>query len=353
MTEIDAPNEIDIRVEGRAGRITLNRPKALNALTYPQVTAMTEALKSWRDDPAVEFILLDGAGDRALCAGGDVRVLYDKRETDPGLAARFWADEYRLNALIAEYPKPYVSLMDGIVMGGGIGLSAHGSHRIVTERSRLAMPETTIGLIPDVGGSWLLGRAPGRLGEYFALTSTQMGAGDSIYAGFADTCVRSDRLDSLVAALVDPEGEPLSPTIAAFAEAPEQAEHAARQAEIDRIFVAESIEEILSVLEAETAVPWTPDIALTLRQKSPLSMKLTLRLVRQARTLASVREALSYEYRLTTRLFEHGEFIEGVRAQLVDKDRQPRWPSQTLQAVTPEMVESFFAPLDPGSELRF
>lgn len=353
MTQTDNSNEIDIRVEGRAGRITLDRPQALNALTYPQVRAMTDALSCWRDEPAVEFVLLDGAGDRALCAGGDVRALYDERETDPCLAARFWADEYRLNAMIAEYPKPYVALMDGIVMGGGIGLSAHGSHRIVTERSRLAMPETTIGLIPDVGGSWLLARAPGRMGEYLALTGSQMGSGDSIYAGFADTNVPSSQLDRLVEALVDAGGEPLSSVVAAFAEAPAHAEHAARQAEIDRLFSGGTVESIVSILETETAVPWAMETAEILHRKSPLSLKLTLRAVRQARTFTSIREALKHEYRLTTRLFEHGEFIEGVRAQLVDKDRQPRWPSRSLEAVTPGMVESFFAPLAPEAELSF
>lgn len=347
-----AGEEIQIRVEGRAGRITLNRPKALNALTYAQVLAMTEALNAWRDDAAVQLILLDGAGDRALCAGGDVRAIYDARESDPGLAARFWADEYRLNAMIASYPKPYVALMDGIVMGGGIGLSAHGSHRIVTERSRLAMPETTIGLIPDVGGTWLLSRAPGRLGEYLALTSTQFGASDGLYAGFADSCIALETRDDLFAELTDTSGDPVGVTIAEYAADPPPAEHAARQSDIDRLFAGETVEDIIAALKADTTTDWAAGMAETLGHKSPLSLKLTLAAIRKARTMSSLEEALAMEFRLTTRLFEHGEFLEGVRAQLVDKDRSPKWPSQDLASVSDEQVAVFFAPLSAADELK-
>ncbi len=347
-----ADNDIDIRVEGRAGRITLNRPQALNALTYPQVQAMTAALNAWRTDQTVHLVLLDGAGDRALCAGGDVRALYHARESDPGLAARFWADEYRLNAMIASYPKPYVAIMDGIVMGGGIGLSAHGSHRIVTERSRLAMPETTIGLIPDVGGTWLLARAPGKLGEYLALSSTQFGASDGIYAGFADTNVSTDMLPDLIAELVDPTGDPVGATIAEYAAAPPPAEHAARQSDIDRLFAADTVEGIIADLDADTTTDWAAGLADTLRHKSPLSLKLTLEAIRRARDLPTLEAALIEEYRLTTRLFAHGEFLEGVRAQLVDKDRAPKWPSGSLADVGRAQVTDMFAPLPDGGDLK-
>jgi len=190
-------DEVLIRREGRAGRITINRPQALNALTHAMVAPIWDALLAWRDDARVEVVLLDGSGERALCAGGDVRALYDSRGAGSGAARAFWRDEYRLNALIGRYDKPYVAIQDGIVMGGGIGLSAHARHRIVTERSRLAMPETGIGLIPDVGGSWLLGRAPGEAGLYLGLTGAEMDAADAIYARFSDAFVPVSGLGEL------------------------------------------------------------------------------------------------------------------------------------------------------------
>ena len=346
-------NEIDVRVEGRAGRITLNRPKALNALTYPQVTAMTQALARWSADPAVQLVILDGAGERALCAGGDVRALYAARESDPTLAARFWADEYRLNAIIANYPKPYVALMDGITMGGGIGLSAHGSHRLVTERSVLAMPETTIGLIPDVGGTWLLAQAPGRLGEYLGLLGARFGASDALYAGFADTHVSSAALADLVTELADPTGDPVGATIAEYTADPVPAEHAGRQSDIDRLFAASTVEEIIDGLEADTTTDWAREAAATIRAKSPLALKLTLRSIRNSRAMGRLEQALAEEYRLTTRLYARGEFLEGVRALLVDKDNSPNWPSGTLAQVTEDVVADYFAPLPAGTELTF
>ena len=196
-------DDVIIRREGRAGRITLNRPKALNALTYPMVLEIEQALLAWRDDAQIAVVILDGAGERGLCAGGDVRSLYDRRTDGVGFAAQFWRDEYRVNAMIHRYDKPFVAIMDGIVMGGGIGLSAHaqGATRIVTETSKIAFPETTIGLIPDVGGTWLLSRAPAHAGTYLALVGAPMGAADAVYAGFADAFVPSARLPELIAKL--------------------------------------------------------------------------------------------------------------------------------------------------------
>jgi len=214
-----ATDEVLIRREGRAGRITMNRPQALNALTLAMVDRIWNALLAWRSDPAVELILLDGAGDRGLCAGGDVRALYDSRQEQGSTLARtFWRNEYPLNALIGRYPKPYVAIQDGIVMGGGIGLSAHAPHRIVTERSRLAMPETGIGLIPDVGGTWLLAHAPGAVGVYLGLTGEAMRAADAIYARFADAFIPSAKIGRLVERLVDASGGPVEEAIRALAE---------------------------------------------------------------------------------------------------------------------------------------
>src|SRR5215510_8675959 len=217
-------DEVLIRREGRAGRITMNRPKALNALTLPMVGRIGEALVAWQSDPAVQLVVLDGAGERGLCAGGDVRGLYDSRLTGSAFARKFWSDEYRLNALIGGYAKPLVAIQDGIVMGGGIGLSGHASHRIVTERSQLAMPETGIGLIPDVGGTWLLANAPGEVGIYLGLTGEVMRASDAIYARFSDALVPSAQLPALVDRLVDPVGGPVGEAIRGVAEAPPESE---------------------------------------------------------------------------------------------------------------------------------
>src|SRR5215468_5919647 len=215
--QVSATDEVLIRRQGRAGRLTMNRPQALNALTLGMVRQIWSALLAWRRDPAVELVVLDGTGDRALCAGGDVRALYDSRSEGSSLARTFWREEYRLNALIGRYPKPFVAIQDGIVMGGGIGLSAHARHRIVTERSRLAMPETGIGLIPDVGGTWLLAHAPGETGLYLGLTGVEMDAADAIYAGFSDTLVPSSRLTELKARLFDRNGGPVVDVLKALA----------------------------------------------------------------------------------------------------------------------------------------
>lgn len=353
VTMSDMPStdpETIVRIEGRAGRITLNRPKALNALTYDQVGVIDQALEAWRDDPAIELVILDGAGDRALCAGGDVMAIYDSRDSGPAFANRFWRDEYQLNFKIAQYPKPYVALMDGIVMGGGIGLSAHASHRIVTERSMLAMPETGIGLVPDVGGMWLLAGAPGHMGEYLGLLGERMGSADAIYAGFADTHVDAGRLDDLLDVLCAPDGEPVGVTIAEFAGAPTGLVHAGRQADIDAIFSAPTLPEVRDRL-ATSSADWAGKALETLGQRSPLSVSLTLAAVRQARAGGSLGNALDIEYRLTTRLFAHGEFIEGIRALLVDKDKAPKWQPATLEAVTPEMISEFLRPLPAADEL--
>ena len=350
--EPSASDEVLIRREGRAGRITMNRPKALNALTHAMVGRIQEALFAWRDDPAVELILIDGAGDRGLCAGGDVRSLYESRAQGSGYARAFWRDEYRLNALIGRYPKPYVALQDGIVMGGGIGLSGHARHRIVTERSQLAMPETGIGLIPDVGGTWLLAHAPGETGVYLGLTGESMRAADAIHARFADAFVAAARLPALVERLSDPEGGAVDSVIAGFAEAAGASGPAQRAAAIDRAFSGTTVEAILAELEKAPG-EWTAKACAALAQKSPKSLKLTLAAVRGARRLASLDEALRVEYRLTVRLFEDGEFPEGVRALIIDKDRKPRWSPPDLAGVSDDLVTRYLAPLPESEELTF
>ncbi|MGI9424765.1 MAG: enoyl-CoA hydratase/isomerase family protein [Hyphomicrobiaceae bacterium] len=352
MTEPTADNTTDliVRKVGRAGRITLNRPKALNALTYDQTLAIERTIDSWSDDPEVQLIILDGTGERALCAGGDVLALYEKRDDGGDFAAQFWRDEYRLNAKIGRYPKPFIAIMDGIVMGGGIGLSGHASHRIVTERSALAMPETGIGLVPDVGGMWLLANAPGHLGEYLGLLGERMAAGDAIYAGFADTFVSAERVEELIAELVDPAGDPIGVCIASLAEAPPSVVHAARQDEIDLIFGRETLEAVVEGLTSSQS-DWAATALKTLGARSPLALKLTLAAVRRARQFKSLEEALNLEYRLTCRLFVHGEFIEGIRALLIDKDKTPKWRPGAIESVSAEMVDRFLAPLTEREEL--
>jgi enoyl-CoA hydratase len=347
-----ATDEVLIRREGRAGRITLNRPKALNALTYGMVGPITDALATWANDTAVELVLLDGAGERGLCAGGDVRTLYESRSTGSGLARTFWRDEYRLNASITRYLKPFVAIQDGIVMGGGIGLSSHASHRVVTERSQLAMPETGIGLIPDVGGTWLLANAPGETGVYLGLTGESMRAADAIYARFSDAFVPSTQLPALIARLVDPRGGPVGEAIRGFAEYPGSGDLARRRGAIDAAFASAEVERIHMAL-AEVAEEWAAKVRAGLGQKSPKSLKLTLAAIRQARGLASLEETLKVEYRLTVRLFEDGEFPEGVRALLVDKDRKPRWSPPQLGEVSDELVAHYLAPLPAGEDLTF
>lgn len=346
----DAPEEVIIRREGRAGCITLNRPQALNALNYPMVGAIHGALEAWAHDPEVALVILDGAGERAMCAGGDLRAMYDSAPQGSAFARRFWADEYRLNAAIGRYPKPYVALMDGIVMGGGIGLSGHGSHRIVTERSELAMPETGIGLIPDVGGTWLLAHAPGETGVYLGLVGERMRGAGAIHACFADAFVPSSRLAGLTAELKAPGAGDVDSVIARFRAEPPPSDLAAHAREIDAAFGRDSLEAIREGL-AGMGTDWGRRTLAELDRRSPLSLKLTLAAIRGARALPSLEAALNVEFRLTVRLFEHGEFLEGVRALIVDKDKSPKWNPATPAEVSDAMVAAFLSPLPPTEAL--
>ena len=343
-------DEIVVRREGRAGWLTLNRPKALNALTYGMVTRLWQELNAWAVDPAVDIVLLDGAGERALCAGGDVRSLYESRVQGSQFARRFWSDEYRLNALIKSYPKPFVAIQDGIVMGGGIGVSAHASHRIVTERSHLAMPETTIGLIPDVGGTWLLGHAPGESGAYLGLSSAPMTAADAIYAKFSDTYVPSTALADLKTQICDANAGSIDAVIARFAGNPGQSTLAQHAAEIDAAFAAESVTGVIERLKAMPGA-FAEHALKSLAAKSPKAMQLTLAAIHQARRLPSLDAALEVEYRLVCRLFEDGEFPEGVRALIVDKDRKPKWSPASLAELPDDLVARYLAPMPEGEAL--
>ena len=345
-------DDVLIRREGRAGRMTLNRPQALNALTGPMVNKIWQAMQDWKGDDAVELIIIDGAGERAFCAGGDVRMIHDSRKAGEGITpgAKFWREEYHLNALIARYPKPYVAIMSGIVMGGGVGLSAHGSHRIVSESSMLAMPETGIGLIPDVGGTWLLSHAQGELGTYLGLTGARMSGSDAIQAGFADSFVPEARMEQLIAALCERGAADLDDLIENAEQTVPDSPLAAVRRQLDDWFAFDRVEDILSRLNTTT-----DDLAQstrrTLLEKSPLSVKLTLAAIRKARHFTALEQSLNMEFRLVNHLLEGEEFLEGVRAALVDKDRDPKWPSGSLDRVSDDMIAAHFAPLSQIDEL--
>lgn len=334
--------DIIARVDGSAGRITLNRPKALNALNHPMVRAITATLAAWRDDERVKHIVIDGEGERAFCAGGDIRAVYDLIPTAPEAARQFWRDEYRLNAMIARYPKPYVALMDGFCLGGGVGLSSHGSHRIVTERSVVGMPETAIGFTPDVGGSLLLARAPGHAGEYMAATAYRMKAADAIYAGFADTMIAGENKAALVAALC--EGRHADDAIEQFAIFSGLSDLAARQARIDRAFGAATIQDAVLRLE-EVAEAWEQETLERIAMHSPIALAAAHFSVRQVRNLKTIEEALDHEYRYAHRAVDLHDFREGVRALIVDKDGKPQWRPERLSGVSAGDAGALFAPI--------
>ncbi|GAB4267979.1 MAG: enoyl-CoA hydratase/isomerase family protein [Pararhodobacter sp.] len=330
--------EIIIRTQGRAGILTLNRPKALNALTHGMCLATEEALTAWRDDPAVEVVILEARGDRAFCAGGDIaQVTAAGRRGDYAMGRDFWRDEYRMNLMLSRYDKPIVSFMNGFVMGGGVGYGCHVAHRVVGETTQMAMPECGIGLIPDVGGTWLLSRAPGQLGLYLALTAARMGPGDAIHAGFADRFIPEAEWDAAKTRLID-TGDPASLPSHPAPDSP----LAAEQARIDALFSGATVPAILAALEADDGALAATALK-AMRRNSPLSMASSLAMLRPGP--ASLAEALAQEFRWTWRSMEHGDFIEGVRAQILDKDRNPKWRHAAPAEVTSAETEAMLAPL--------
>ncbi|MDR7081859.1 enoyl-CoA hydratase [Arthrobacter ginsengisoli] len=331
--------EVLFERRGRLGVTTLNRPRAVNALTAGMASAMLEQLLRWSDDDAVAAVLVRGAGDRGLCAGGDIVAIYRDMLDGGDATADFWAEEYRLNALISGYPKPYVAFMDGLVLGGGVGISAHGSVRIVTERTRMGMPETTIGFVPDVGGTLLLSRSPGESGTHAALTGAHLSGSDALFLGLADHFVPSAKLAELAEAL---ESEAPDAAVARFAEEEPPSVLAAQQEWIDACYSSDDAEEIVRRLR--TAGGEASEAADTIEAKSPTAVKVALASLRRARGL-SLEEALEQEYRVGLRFLAGPDFREGIRAQVVDKDRNPHWQPATLAEVSRDNVESYFAPL--------
>src|SRR5215210_7441719 len=333
---------------GPAGLVTLNRPQALNALTHGMVLELSRALDEWADDPAVTRIVVTGAGERAFCAGGDIRHLYDLGKAGRHEEAlRFWRDEYPLNVRIKRYPKPYISLIDGIVMGGGVGISLHGSHRVAGDKFQFAMPEVGIGFFPDVGATWFLPRMPGELGTWCALSGDRLRTADAVAAGIATHHVRSDRFPDLLDAVCG--NVSVDAVLGAFAETAEEGPVMARRATIDRLFAGDRVEDTLARLDGEGGADgaWATQTATTIRTKSPTSLKLALAQVRRGAHW-SFEDCMVHEFRIVSRIVYGHDFYEGVRAVIVDKDNAPRWRPATLAEVSDEEIGRHFAPLPRG-----
>ncbi|MBY4608126.1 enoyl-CoA hydratase/isomerase family protein [Rhizobium sp. 9T] len=343
-------SEVIIERRGAAGIIRLNRPRALNSLTLAMIRTIAEALDGFARDADVATVVATGEGERGFCAGGDIRALHESTRAGDGLAGTFWREEFRLNHQIAVYPKPYVALMDGITMGGGVGLSAHGRHRIVTERTRLAMPETGIGYVPDVGATWLLPRAPGEAGTWLGLTGLDIGAADAIHAGLADRHIASSRLGDVVETLSGlPSGSSsgdVDGVLQAFSEPSGESRLRQNAATIDRAFRFDGVEEILAAL-AEEQGEFAAETRRVLLTRSPTSLKLALRLLRAGRRSASLAECLGRELGACLQMLDNPDFFEGIRAAVIDKDRNPKWSPASVEAVEAAAVERFLKPAEP------
>lgn len=340
----DTDTDVLVRRDNALGRLTLNRPKAINALSLEMVRQLQAGLDAFEQDPSIEIVLLDGAGDRGFCAGGDIVALSDSAKQGTDDARIFWTEEYVLNARIASFPKPVVAIMDGVVMGGGIGLAGHASHRLATERLVSAMPEVGIGFSPDVGGTWLLSRQDGELGTHLALTGARIGARDAIAAGLADRIIASAAVPMLIEELATGDLEGSIDTAEEV-----EVEVPAGNLVDSRRWIAEcyahdSAEEIVAALRARPEKTAKVS-ALGILSKSPTSVKVALRGLRSARGMASLEDALQQELRISCAFLTHPDFVEGVRAQVIDKDRKPAWSPERLEDVAPADVDRFFAPL--------
>lgn len=343
----DTAPELIIEQQGSAGLLTLNRPKALNALTLSMVREMMPVLRAWADDPSIDRVVIDSAGEKAFCAGGDIRALYDWGKAGHPNAVGFYREEYQLNTLIKHYPKPYIALMDGITMGGGVGVSVHGSHRVATERLTFAMPETGIGLFPDVGGTYFLPRAPGRIGMYLGLTGARLKAADAVYCGIADTFVPSGNLVALRDALAS--GDDVGETISTFSEAADDAPVVELQDRIDNAFSKHSVEMILTELQ-NSSDEWSAKTASIIGSKSPTSLKIAFRQISEGASL-DFNDCMRLEYRLVNRIMTGHDFYEGTRAVVIDKDQAPKWEPAELEQVTEEDVNRYFETLDKELEI--
>lgn len=332
---------------GALGLIALNRPRIINCLSLAMIRQIEAALDGFEADPTIAAVLVTGEGERGFCAGGDIRMLYESGRTGDPEAATFLREEYRLNGRIGRYPKPYVVIIEGITMGGGVGLSGHASHRIATDTTKLAMPETGIGFFPDVGATWLLSQAPGELGTYMGLTGEPIGPGDAIAADFADNFVPSANLTALAERLAalpaGADAKAVSDVIATFATPAPEGQFTENRALIDRCFAFDTVEQILVALDAEES-DFAAKAKATMLTKSPTSLKVTLALLRAGRTSPDLETCLAREFAATAQTLKTADFYEGIRAAIIDKDRNPKWSPARLDDVGPDIVEAFLKP---------
>jgi len=340
--------DVVIRTEDCTGWITLDRPRALNALTADMCLRISEALLKWADDEGVNCVLIDHAGERGFCAGGDVRMMAASGAGDGREARRFFAAEYRMDELIGRYPKPVVAVMDGVTMGGGVGISRPARHRIATERTLWAMPEGDIGLFPDVGCGWWLPRLPGEIGTWLALTGARLGPADCVALGLATHLIPSDLLPALKHDLCS-SGSDLEGVLAGFAAEPGEAPVAALRGDIDRLFAHDRVEAILQALEADGS-DWALAQLQAIARKCPTTLKVALRLLRHGARRRSLADEMTVEYRVAVRMVHRHDFAEGVRAVLVDRDNAPRWEPNTLPGVDEDLLDAIFADLPSDEE---
>ena len=356
MNGTTAPDEVIAAVDGRVGRLRLNRPRQLHALNTAMCEAMLTALERWRGDEAVEVVLLDHAVSpdddaklaRGFCAGGDIRMIADSGAAD-GVAARaFFHTEYRLNHRLFTYAKPTVAFMDGITMGGGVGIALPCRYRVATENTRLAMPETAIGLFPDVGGGWYLSRLPRRIGQYLALTGARVDGAACLALGLATHFIPAARLDEVKAALAERPGE-VEAILATAAEEAGEPALLAHAPTIERLFASDRLEEVLAALAAD-AGEFARDTLATLRTKSPQAMKVSLKLLLDGHAMPTFEDEMRQEYAVGVHVVQRHDFLEGVRAVIVDKDNAPRWQPASADEVSDHLIDQIFAPLPDGEE---
>ena len=345
-------DDILLKVEGHAGFISLNRPLALNALTLPMVHAMTEALLEWRDDAAVKCVVIDHADGRGFCAGGDIAFLRNSAINDGGVSGRkFFHDEYQLNHLLFTYPKPVVAFMDGICMGGGVGISQPARFRVATENTKFAMPETGIGLFPDVGGGWYLSRLEGRVGQYLALTGSRVAGAECLALGLATHYLPSSALVEAKARIASEDVEHLDGILSTLSETPPASKIVETLLQINRHFASDQFEDILESLEGDES-EWAMKELAALRTKSPQTCKVALRQLAESLKLTDFVDNMAMEYRIASRVLVRPDFAEGVRAVIVDKDNAPQWDPATAEGVTEALVDAIFAPLPVQEEWK-
>ena len=339
-----------MRIQGKAGIISLNRPKALHALTLDMVYAVTTALDAWRDNVGVECVMIDHAEGRGFCAGGDIAFLRASALEGGEAGRKFFHDEYQLNHLLFSYPKPVIAFMDGITMGGGVGISQPAKYRVATENTRFAMPETGIGLFPDVGGGWYLSRLAGRVGQYLALTGARIDGADCLAVGLASRYLPSASLPDVKAAIADAPDQ-IEEILKAAAVGAPLSKLIQLRSDIDRLFASDVYEDVLAALEADGS-EWATKELTALKTKSPQTCKVALRQLAESLTFDDFTDNMRMEYRIASRVLTRPDFVEGVRAVIVDKDNAPQWNPATPQGVTDDLLDAIFAPLPPADEWK-